>query len=45
MYERDSRVDEQMKKFEETMEELQLLKRVSNDLKRYEKMLKLKKYD
>ena len=38
-------VDEEMTKFEKTMEELHLLKRVSKDLKNYRKMIKLKKYD
>jgi hypothetical protein len=38
-------VHEEMTKFEKTMEELRLLKRVSKDLKSYRKMIKLKKYD
>jgi len=38
-------VNEQMTKFEKTMQELRLLKRVSKDLKNYRKMIKLKKYD
>ncbi|MCW4054207.1 MAG: hypothetical protein NWE84_04710 [Candidatus Bathyarchaeota archaeon] len=38
-------VNEQMNKFEKTMRELNLLKRVSKDLKNYRKMIKLKKYD
>ena len=38
-------VHEEMTKFEKTMEELHLLKRVSKDLKNYRKMIKLKKYD
>jgi len=38
-------VNEQMTKFEQTMQELHLLKRVSKDLKNYRKMIKLKKYD
>jgi len=38
-------VNEQMTKFEKTMQELNLLKRVSKDLKNYRKMIKLKKYD
>ena len=38
-------VNEQMTKFEKTMQELHLLKRVSQDLKNYRKMIKLKKYD
>ncbi|MCW4047390.1 MAG: hypothetical protein NWE99_07510 [Candidatus Bathyarchaeota archaeon] len=36
---------EQIAKFEKTMEELHLLKNVSQDLKNYRKMIKLKKYD
>ena len=32
-------------KFEKTMEEIRLLKCVSQDLKNYQKMIKLKKYD
>ena len=39
------KVNEQMNKFEKTMQELHLLKRVSEDLKNYRKMIKLKKYD
>jgi division protein CdvB (Snf7/Vps24/ESCRT-III family) len=38
-------VNEQMTKFEKTMQELNLLKRVSKDLRNYRKMIKLKKYD
>jgi hypothetical protein len=38
-------VNEEMSKFEKTIEELYLLKRVSKDLKNYRKMIKLKKYD
>jgi hypothetical protein len=38
-------VNEQMTKFEKTMQELHLLKHVSKDLKNYRKMIKLKKYD
>ena len=38
-------VNEEMTKFEKTMEELHLLKRISKDLKNYRKMIKLKKYD
>jgi division protein CdvB (Snf7/Vps24/ESCRT-III family) len=38
-------VTEQMTKFEKTLQELHLLKRVSKDLKNYRKMIKLKKYD
>jgi len=40
-----SEVNEEMTKFEKTMEELHLLRRVSKDLKNYRKMIKLKKYD
>jgi hypothetical protein len=38
-------VHEEMRKFEKTMEELTLLRNVSQDLKNYRKMIKLKKYD
>ena len=38
-------VNEEMAKFEKTMEELHLLENVSKDLKNYRKMIKLKKYD
>jgi hypothetical protein len=38
-------VNQQLTKFEKTMQELHLLKRVSKDLKNYRKMIKLKKYD
>ena len=38
-------VNEEMTKFEKTMEELHLLKSVSKDLKNYRKMIELKKYD
>ena len=38
-------VNEEMTKFEKTMEELHLPKRVSKDLKNYRKMIELKKYD
>jgi hypothetical protein len=38
-------VNEEMTKFEKTMEEIHLLKCVSKDLKNYKKMIKLKKYD
>jgi hypothetical protein len=38
-------VNKEMTKFEKTMQELHLLKRVSKDLKNYRKMIKLKKYD
>ena len=36
---------EEIARFEETMEELHLLKCISKDLKNYRKMMKLKKYD
>jgi hypothetical protein len=38
-------VRNEIAKFEKTMQELHLLKRVSKDLKNYRKMIKLKKYD
>jgi len=38
-------VNEEMNKFEKTMEEIHLLKCVSKDLKNYRKMIRLKKYD
>jgi len=38
-------VNEHMTKFEKTLEELHLLKRVSEDLRNYRKMIKIKKYD
>jgi hypothetical protein len=39
------KLHEEFAKFETTMEELHLLKRVAEDLKSYRKMIKLKKYD
>ncbi|MCJ7560029.1 hypothetical protein MUO79_05350 [Candidatus Bathyarchaeota archaeon] len=39
------KVREEMARFEKTMEELHLLKCVSQDLKNYRKMIRLKKYD
>jgi len=39
------KVREEMAKFEKTMEELHLLKRVSQDLKKYRKMIRLKRCD
>jgi hypothetical protein len=39
------KVHEELEKFEKTMEEIHLLKSVSQDLKNYRKMIKLKKYD
>ena len=38
-------INEEITKFEKTIQELHLLKRVSQDLKNYRKMIKLKKYD
>jgi hypothetical protein len=40
-----SKVLEEMTKFEKNMEELHLLKSVTQDLKSYRKMIKMKKYD
>ena len=39
------KVHEEITKFEKTMEELRLLKNLSEDLKNYRKMIKVKKYD
>jgi hypothetical protein len=39
------KIHEEFAKFETTMEELYLLKRVAADLKNYRKMIKLKRYD
>jgi hypothetical protein len=39
------KIHEEMAKFEKTMEELYLLKCVSQDLKNYRKMIRLKRYD
>jgi hypothetical protein len=39
------KVHEEMAKFEKTMEELHLLKSVSQDLKNYRRMIRLKRYD
>jgi len=36
---------EEFARFERTMEELKLLKRVAADLKSYRKMIRLKRYD
>lgn len=36
---------EEFARFEKTMEELYLLKRVAADLKSYRKMIRLKRYD
>jgi hypothetical protein len=40
-----TQVLEEMNKFEKNMEELHLLKSVSQDLKSYRKMIRMKKYD
>jgi hypothetical protein len=48
MSERDGslkKILEEFKKFQMTMEELHFLRQVSNDLKSFREMLKLKKYD
>jgi len=39
------KVHEEIAKFEKTMEELRMLKCVSEDLKSYRKMIRIKKYD
>jgi hypothetical protein len=39
------KVHEEIAKFEKTMEELRLLKSVSQDLKHFRKMIRLKRYD
>jgi hypothetical protein len=39
------KVHEEMAKFEKTMEELRLLKSVSQDQKNYRKMIRVKRYD
>jgi hypothetical protein len=39
------KVREEFAKFERTMEELRLLKRVAQDLRNFKEMIKLKKYD
>ncbi|HII86049.1 TPA: hypothetical protein HA273_05715 [Candidatus Bathyarchaeota archaeon] len=39
------RVHEEIAKFEKTMEELRMLKCVSEDLRSYRKMIRIKKYD
>jgi len=38
-------VNQEITKFEKTMQELNLLRHVSKDLKNFRKMMKLKKYD
>jgi len=40
-----TQIHEEIAKFEKTREELHLLRDVSQDLKSYRKMIKLKKYD
>ena len=39
------KIREEIQKFEKTMQELQLLKNVSQDLKNYRKMIHIKKHD
>jgi len=39
------KIRKEFAKFERTMEELHLLKQVSQDLKSFKEMIKLKKYD
>jgi hypothetical protein len=39
------RVLEEVAKFEKTMEELRLLRNVSNDLRHYRRMIRIKRYD
>jgi len=39
------KLHEELTNFQETMEELYLLKRVAADLKSYRKMIRLKRYD
>jgi len=39
------KIHEEIQKFEKTMQELQLLKNVSQDLKNYRKMIHIKKHD
>jgi hypothetical protein len=39
------KVHDEIARFEKTMEELHLLKCVSQDLKSYRKMIRVKKYD
>ncbi len=39
------KVHEEIAKFEKTMEELRMLKCVSEDLRSYRKMIRIKKYD
>ncbi len=40
-----TQIHEEIAKFEKTREELHLLRNISQDLKSYRKMIKLKKYD
>jgi hypothetical protein len=39
------KLHEELTNFQETMEELYLMKRVAADLKSYRKMIRLKRYD
>jgi cell shape-determining protein MreC len=39
------KIQEEFAKFEKTMEELQFLKQIAQDLKSFKEMIKLKKYD
>jgi hypothetical protein len=39
------KIREELLEFKKTADELHLLKRVSNDLKNYRKMIRIKKYD
>jgi ABC-type uncharacterized transport system fused permease/ATPase subunit len=39
------RVQEELTKFEDTMEELQALRSVADELRSFRKMIKLKRYD
>ena len=39
------KINEEMLEFKKTADELYLLKCVSNDLKNYRKMIRIKKYD
>jgi len=40
-----AQIHEEIQKFEKTMQELQLLKNISQDLKNYRKMIRIKKHD
>ncbi len=39
------KIHEEFAKFNQTMEELYMLKRVANDLKSFRKMIRIKQYD